>query len=225
MCSRFRPVRRYMGWGARPGVSAGGSPGESAGFPGMGAGFPGMRAGVSSGIGRGGTRSPLRDGASRAGVRQERSASLRDRNKFRLLTHPIPTREGRSYADPAEGSEPVRGGAFGGGCTDRQVVLGWSRRFQVWVARRGGMCSDYFRSVGTPAAPGMGFRPGGWWLCPIRGLVLAGCSTTGRSFDHWRLVRRQRPDNPSSGGRSPARVRRRHRCRAVVGTADTFLGV
>ncbi|TCN29661.1 uncharacterized protein DUF664 [Kribbella orskensis] len=82
-------------------------------LPGVGGWFPGVWVG-------GGSRSPLRDGASRAGVRQERFASLRDRNKFRLLTHPIPTREGRSYADPAEGCEPGRGGVFGVGCTGRR---------------------------------------------------------------------------------------------------------
>ena len=43
----------------------------------------------------------LLEGPSRADVRQERFASLRDRNKFRLLTHTTTTREGRSYPGAA----------------------------------------------------------------------------------------------------------------------------
>ncbi len=44
----------------------------------------------------------LLEGPGRADVRQERFASLRDRNKFRLLTHTSTTREGRSYPGAAE---------------------------------------------------------------------------------------------------------------------------
>ncbi|TCM43444.1 hypothetical protein EV648_10963 [Kribbella sp. VKM Ac-2568] len=63
-------------------------------------------------------------------------------------------------------------------------------------------------SVGTPAVP-MSFAQC-WWVAPIPGLALAGWSTAGWLFDGWRPIRRQRPNNPTSGGRIAAREARLH---------------
>ncbi|TCM42531.1 hypothetical protein EV648_11062 [Kribbella sp. VKM Ac-2568] len=51
------------------------------------------------------------------------------------------------------------------------------------MARRGGMCSDYFRSVGTPAAPGDGFSSRWVVVVPDSGAGAGGL------FDHWQVVR------------------------------------
>ena len=42
--------------------------------------------------------------------------------------------------------------------------------------------------------------PGGWWVAPGQGLVPAAWSITGWLFEGWRLLRRQRPNSPSSDG-------------------------
>ncbi|TCM38584.1 hypothetical protein EV648_11698 [Kribbella sp. VKM Ac-2568] len=161
---------------------------------------------------RGGSRAPLRDGASRDAVRQERLRRPFGIEQARLLTHPIPTRERRSYADPAQGSEPGRGGVS-------RVGLVPSDR-QYWVPRLGSRRGMNARAV-CPATtvlrcttgPRGRFRAAGngCALIPVMALAVAGSTTdgfvdhrriplpAGWLFANWRLVRGQRPNSPSSG--------------------------